>query len=192
MKRILIWLLLFFIFISVTGCTEIEKSGFENYQKQTCSVGLTANMFPCDDFLSKFQFINGNYHYRDYDEWKHGHAKTLTYVQYTPEVYEEAKAFCMDYWTFCEKHRYEYNGFIFAEQLCYETQVSDGEYQVTCRYPEILSMWCYNDDLYTLVFLGYYNGNPDNAERKLAETDFPQFLEKVYSEYYSFDMTSSG
>ena len=48
-------------------------------------------------------------------------------------------------------------------------------------------MFAYNDKTCTLIFLGYYNGDPDDPEKELAKSDFGAFINAVYTTQYNFD-----
>lgn len=185
MKKIccILFTTLFLLFFS--GCVKLEISGLENYRKQTCSVSLTDYLFPSEGFLGRYKYISGDYQYCDAGDIAWGYVTTIAYLSYTPEVYADAKAHCLEKYELCDRHLYTYNNYIFLEQLCH-TAKHNNQVNTACAFPKVFNMFAYNDDNYTLVFLGYYNGNPDDPEKQLAELDFPSFIEKVYLKYFEF------
>lgn len=187
MKKRLFALILVAVLLFLCACTPIEEHGLNNYQAQTCSVGLTMNLFPAEDFLSSFEYTSGDYHYLDTDDWKWGYATAFAYLQYAPDIYQQAKTFCLENLTLCENHQYKHSGYIFSEQLCYDIKTAEGDYIPGCQYPEQFNMFAYNDKACTLIFLGYYNGDPDDPEKELAKSDFGAFINAVYTTQYNFD-----
>lgn len=182
-KRMCAILILILFLLSFTGCSKLEVTGLENYRKETCSVSLTDHLFPSDDFLSRFEYNSGDYRYYDTGDVAWGYVTTLAYLVYSPEVYEEAKAYCLEEFELCEDHQYIYDQFVFQEHLCHTDKNSSGQIAVACCFPKVFNMFAYNDERCTLVFLGYYNGKPDDSEKQLVEEDFPAFLETVYSQH---------
>ena len=182
--RVLIGIIL--IVSVLSACTPFEIEGIENYNKSTCSVGLTANLFPSDCFLAEFDYVKSKYHYIDKEDWAWGYAKVFACLTYDPEVYADAKKYCLDTFLLSEEHSYIYNGYCFAEHICYKSKSSSGEWVLESDYPKRFNMFGYHDESCTLFFVGYYNGDPNDAEKKLALSDFPIFIQEVYKEYYDF------
>ena len=170
----------------LSACSAVEISGIENFQKETCSVELTAELYPTDDFLSRFQYEYGSYQYLDKDDWKWGDVRVVSHLQYTSENYDNAKEYCLANFAFCEDHFYEYNGYRFAEILCHTIRDEHDGLIIGCNYPKHFNMFAYNDQQCILVFLGYYNGDPNLEEKQLALNNFESFLESVYSNYFDF------
>ena len=182
-KRFNVLILIVFLLPFLSACSTIDISGLENFRKETCSVELTANLYPSDDFLSRFHYEKGSYRYIDKDDWQYGDVLAISHLTYTPEIYKKAKEFSLSNLTFCKEHSYECNGYTFTELFCHT--VTD-EHGVRCNYPKHFNMLAYNDESCTLVFLGYYNGDPNAEEKVLALSDFGSFLETVYSDYFDF------
>lgn len=185
MRRFFLITLTLSIFLFASGCAPVEKRGLDHFEKHTCSVGLTANLFPSDEFLTDFECEYGDYQYFDSDDWKWGNVNVSAYLCYSTENYENAKDYCLEKLSFCDSHQYEVQGFQFYEILCHQSMSESGDFLGGCRYPRQFNMFAYNDQTCTLLFLGYYNGEPDNEEKQLAETDFSAFLKAVYYEYYN-------
>ena len=179
-SAILIFLLL------LPACAPIQKEGIANYDKATCSVGLTANLFPSDDFLNRFPYQDSVYHYWDAEDLVWGYAKVFASLSYDAEIYEAAKTYCLENFNLSEGHTYAYNECHFAEHICYKSKNASGNWVLESQFPRHFNMFGYHDESHTLFFLGYYNSDPESEERILAQDDFSTFLKEVYSEYYDF------
>ncbi len=180
-------LLILLIFLMLTACAPVQKDGIDNYEKYTCSVGLTSNLFPSDDFLALFPFKNSDYHYWDSDDWIWGYVKTFSYLTYDAEIYAAAKEYCLENFSLSEGHSYAYNEYCFIENVCYEVKDESNEWGVESTFPRHFNMFGYHDESCTLFFFGYYNGAPRSEEKELALDDFSAFMKTVYKEYYDFD-----
>ncbi len=172
---------------SVVSCAEpIVKSSIDSYTQATCSFGLTSNLFPSEDYITAFEYEEADYAYYDSCDFVWGYAKAFAYFQYSEEEYQKAKDFCLNTIPLDSK-TYEYGGYCFSEYLCYTIKDETGEWIPQSRFPEHFNMVGYNDEKCILVFIGYYNGDPESAEKSLAQTDFGAFLTTVFSEYFNFD-----
>lgn len=172
---------------SLTACASQEINGIENFDIHDCSVELSYYLFPSEDFVTRFEYEDGDYWFYESDNWGWGYAKTFAYLRYSPNHYWEAKQYCMENFALSDVHQYEHNEYHFAEHICHTLKGADREYIPGSDYPRHFNMFAFNDQNHTLIFLGYYCGNPDNPERQLAEQDFSAFLKQVYSVYFDFD-----
>ena len=187
MKRLVAILLLLGLAVSAVSCGEaIELRGVENYIPSTCSFGLTSNLFPSEDIISMFGFEEGDYAYYDSGDRNHGYAKAFAYFRYPKDEYEVIKSQSLNTVPLMSK-QYEYNGYVFSEYLCYSGTDENGVLAPQSLFPQQFNMVGYNDEERILVFIGYFNGDPESSERALAQTDFGAFLNAAYSEYYNFD-----
>ena len=171
----------------LTACAPIQKEGIDNFDKATCSVGLTANLFPSDDFLNRYPFQDSVYHYYDTEEPIWGYAKAFASLSYDPEIYEDAKAYCLTTFRLSEDQIFNYGDYYFTEQICYKSKDTSGKWILESQFPRHFNLFGYNDESRTLFFLGYYNGDPESKEQTLAQNDLYAFVEEVYSEYYNFN-----
>ena len=187
MKRLLAALMLILLPFSVVSCAEpIVKSGIENFSYATCSLGLTSNLFPSEDYLTAFEYEEADYAYYDSCDLVWGYAKAFAYFRYSEEEYKKAKEHSLNTVSL-NSNQYESSGYYFSEYLCYESKDENGEWIAKSQFPEQFNMVGYNDDKCILVFIGYYNGNPEDSEIALAKSDFGTFLTTVYSEYFNFE-----
>lgn len=180
MKRYLLILLVSSMVLMLCACGSFKVTGIENYRKETCSVGLTAHMFPSDDFLTKFEYESGDYGYCDSGDFAWGYVTTFCQLLYEDGIYTKAKEYCLSKFAVCVTHQYEYEGYLFYETISHEETDMNGTANSACRYPKQFNMFAYCDEKNTLIFLGYYNGNPNDTEKELAESNFGLFLKTAF------------
>ena len=174
------------VMLLLTSCTPIRKEGIGNYDKATCSFGLTENLFPSDDFLDSYLFCDSDYRYWDAQDPVWGYAKAFVKLSYDTKTYEDAKAYCLESYSPLEKHTFTHNDYHFVEHLSYKSKDSSDAWVLTSLFPQHFNLFGYHDESQTLFFLGYYNGNTKSEEYILAQEDFSSFLNEVYSEFYDF------
>ena len=73
---------------------KMQTSGIENYQREYCHVGLTYHLYPGEDFLTRYAYVNGDYHYYCNGVWGDMYRIAFSVLEYTPEEYEAAKEYC--------------------------------------------------------------------------------------------------
>lgn len=185
MKR-LILIIIVLCSIFLCACSELEIAGLDNFREETCSVGLTDNLFPNDEFIELFAFEGGDYFFVEDADILWGKVTVFSYLYYSPETYSDAKNSCLNSWYFCEDHQYEYGNYYFLEHPSLRGKDPGEIPPVQCDYPKSFNMFGYNDETYTLIFLGYYNGNPEDPIKSIAETDFKTFLLENYSRFFDF------
>lgn len=186
--RILYRLLICFLcLLLLSACAPIEEEGIANYDKNTCSYGLTRFLFPSDEFLDLFEIKKSDYHYWDSNDLVWGYTKVFSYLSYDSETYTQAKEYCLETFHFSVGDTYNYNEYTFMETSDYIIATASDNEDITSDFPRWFNMFGYHDESNTLFFLGYYNGNPKSEERSLAEHDFGAFLESVYGVYYTWE-----
>lgn len=178
MKKFLSVFLLLAIFLC--SCAAIDISGIHNFSTADCSNELTKYLFPDDEFLNTYSYIDGDYQYHAEDDWDGGLATAYAALTYSPDIYNEAKTYCKEYFEFCGEHQYTYGGFEFQEHLCHLTRDANDELVTGCCFPKNFNIFAYNDQSCTLVFLGYYN--PNRAETEMIETNFDAFLQHTFGQ----------
>lgn len=176
---IILAVLLVAVYLCVFPCSSGMVSGLENFNTETCSVGLTGNLFPDNNFLNSYQYIDGDYEYQYEDCWDgSGYSAVFACMHYSESEYEAAKKYCLDRFQICEDHQYVYGGFEWAEHLHYTVKNAEGERSIGCVFPRRFNLFAYNDQNCTLLFLGYYNAN--STETSTFENDFDYFIESVF------------
>ena len=189
MKRLKKWLIALAVFVGafllmVTLPTfKMQTSGIENYQREYCHVGLTYHLYPGEDFLNRYAYVNGDYHYYCNGVWGDMYRIAFSVLEYTPEEYEAAKEYCFQQFTNTDEHRYQVGDYHFVEHLWQIKETETGEWEIFCDFPEMFNMFAYNDTNHTLLFLGYYETDCE-PETQLALTDFEAFYEKHFAKYY--------
>ena len=184
-RKLVKLLLIFSLLIGMSACSSVNISGLENYGIADCSYELSRDLFPDESFLSSFEYYDGNYVLESKDGLSDGQSTAFAFLTYSPEIYERAKRYCIDNLVLCDEHQFAYAGFEFMERLSHFIRNDDGALVVGCRYPDWFNMFAYCDATCTLIFLGYYN--TDSEVNELAQSDFPSFVERVYSKYYNFN-----
>ena len=177
MKKILIFCLAIIVLAMSCSCAPIEIHGINNFNINDSSTGLNVKLLPNDNFLSDYKYIEGNYYFFDKEDWVWGFEKTIVYLSYSSEEYVAAKEYCLNNLDLSKTNEYKYAGYIFIENIS----------MFTDTYPKQFNMFGFNDVECTLMFLGYFNGNPNDKTIQLAHTDWGTFLEMNFSEYYTFD-----
>lgn len=185
MRKLVIPLLLISLLMGISACSSVNISGLESYEPADCSHELSRDLFPDESFLSSFEYCDGNYVLESKDGLISGQSTAFAFITYLPETYEIAKQYCIDNLVLCDEHQFVYAGFEFKERLSHFIRNDDGALVIGCCYPEWFNMFAYCDATCTLIFMGYYN--TDSEVNELAQSDFPSFVERVYSKYYNFD-----
>ena len=125
-----------------------------------------------------FEYINADYHWIC-DEPFIGYRvceRAIFYFQYDENVYEEAKRYTLENMMLSDTVTEVYGNYIFYDNL-----------KGNDDFPNKFWRVAYNDNNHTLVFVAFYVSVELYDEAKLAEEDWGAFLEKYYSEWYSFE-----
>ena len=180
-------LLVFILLLCFFPTMEKHISGVENYNPADSTLGLSANLFPSENFLDQFPYTTGDYRFFFNGKLYQGYSTALCVLRYTPEQYCDAKEYCLEQFILTDEHQFQIGDYIFAEHLCYTSKDEEGKYVPACQYPTIFNMYAYNDSNHTLIFLGYYNGDADVSVTQLALTDFEAFYNAHFSQYYTLE-----
>ena len=172
-----------FLMMGTLPVFRMQASGIENFQREYCHVGLTSHLYPGEDFLNRYAYVTGDYHYYCNGVLGDMYRVAFSVLEYTPEQYQAAKAYCFQRFTDTDEHRYEVGDYHFIEHLWQTKETETGEWEIYCKFPEMFNMFAYNDTNHTLLFLGYYEPNCE-PETQLALTDFEEFYDKHFAKYY--------
>lgn len=160
--------------------TDKTSFGIENFKPTDCSLSLTAHLFPSDNFLLEYNYLEGDYSYC-YDGGITQHRATaISVVRYAPDVYHQAKEACLNQFSLCDRHCFAIEEYHFVEHLCHNEETAQGTWEASCQYPRIFNMFAFNDAKYSLIFLGYYCSNENDEVTLLAESNFEAFLPRVF------------
>ena len=175
MKKLLIVIFIMVcLFLNSCGFDDTYKiSGLENYHPANSEAGTSDGIMP-DDFLNKFDYISGDYHFIEENAFSLGKPyldRSILYLSYDSTVYSDAKQYAMDHMKLSDNIVEEYNGYVF-----YDNYVDDD-----FSFPEEFKRFAYNDTNNTLVFIGFFESGVYNCP-----TDWVTFLEEYYGDWYDF------
>lgn len=186
MKKRVVWLLIGLLALC-GGCgilaDDAAVTGIGNFSPHLCSLGLTADLFPGEDFLTSFPYVDSSFVYQDMGTWDHadwGVVRTVAVLTYEPEVYALARECCMGELSLSQERRLSYGGFTFVQN---NTQ-SERYPAASWYYPKRFNLFGWRDESCELMFIGYY-GQSGTAMDMLPE-DFGGFMEAVFGEFYDF------
>ena len=190
MRKILsLVMLLFSILFTLISCTEpTEKRGISNYHIANSESSLSLRLLPSDDFLEKFDYVDGDYYYISRETIiSLGDEQEIMYLVYEEDIYDDAKDFVFQRLLLSKEHRYSYNGYEFIENIG-QLEGRDPNV-VNDRFPYWFNMVAFNDEKQTIVFLGF--NMPEKLltaeiEQLLTFEDMGAFLKKYFS-FYDFD-----
>ena len=196
MKKIVALVFVIAIAFSLTACKPVIRDSLEEYIEMverneykvgSSSIGLDhpKYLLPSDSFFFDYTYSNGGY-YRYENGLVVGdeNCKSILWLEYTPEVYTEAKASLNDIIT-QSKRSYSYGDYSFFLHHDFN-EYYDG------AYPARFTLAGYNDTTCTLFFLGFclypswFNMSSEELNA-LMEPDFGKFLNTFYSEQYNFE-----
>ena len=174
MKKIVtIIFIVFCLCLNSCGLSDpYEISGLENYNPHNSEYG-TSDGIITDDFINKFDYISGNYHYVEADNFSLFRPvldRSIIYLSYDSAVYADAKQYAMNNMSLSDDIVEECNGYVF-----YDNYVDED-----FSFPRNFKRFAYNDTHNTLIFIGFFTGEDFDL------TDWEEFLEKHYGDWYNF------
>lgn len=173
MKKIFCLLLASVIIFALFGCdSSYAISGIENFSENDCSMGLNDGLLPSDQqFLSDYPYENGSYHY--WTDGDYSVAKTFVMLQYSEDVYAEAKAVCEAEYSFSETQFY-YEDFTFSKpDILFERPEFEN------RGAQMLG---YNDDTCILIFVGFIGYEIDQREM-FSQSEFAELFDDEFRSF---------
>lgn len=193
MKKILEFILIITIILSFSSCSlffdtnTYHVHGIDEYLYDDSWNGLTQNIFPCVDFIQKFSYVNGDYHYYDnfYTNEKFLE-KVFCILEYNNDIYQDAKEFCMSKMNLNKENQIEYKDHIFyVNQGLYQADFEVDDKWIL-DFPYYFTMFGYSDVSNTLIFIGLYCADDYYESADKINTDFDSFWVDFYGDYYSF------
>ena len=188
-KKAVILIVLCVLALNLTSCVyTINEKGLENFSPALSSIGITSNLFPCDDFISKYNYSDGDF---EYQQKANGSLdKTSEYAiawfKYEADVYKQALEYSLETLDINNKNTKEYNGYTFVEYFEPGHNTDDNpEISSWWRYPDMFFMIFYSEERNIIGFISYkaQNFKSDEEKEYSADKDFGRFLEKVYSSF---------
>ena len=102
MKKLISMILIMAVVLSLASCSlffdmnVIYVHGLNEYIYDASWNGLTQNLFPSTDFIQKYNYVDGDYHYYDNCNTNEDFLeKVLCVLEYEDNIYQKAKAFCV-------------------------------------------------------------------------------------------------
>lgn len=186
MKSIAIFVLIIAVMFCLTSCAPIEVEGLEEYSPALSSSGLTSYLFPSEDFLTQFAYVDGTFNYVDmlkYDD--ECLEKAMAVLKYDEETYEQVKQYCLTSMDLSDSE-ITYGGYVFLENYQHAIAYDNFDGEKNNRFPYFFTMIGYNDSLKEMFFFGLECGENYHVAAQLIYSDCGAFLNEFYSEYYSF------
>ena len=161
----------------------VSADGIENYREAQSSMDVNRSLLPGEDFPERFPTVDADYHYREYYNQyslSPDTERSIVVCRYEPEVYGQAKAYCLTNMELSDENRKEYRGCVFAENLRMTDQRT---WDIWFNYLG------WNDETHCLIFLGFHENSETEGyaeDQRLISDDWGAFLEKHFSEFYDF------
>ena len=199
MKKIISFILVMVMSLYLTSCyKDIKESSLEDYiaciNQNKCghsssSIDSPKNFLPSISFLEDYEYLEGNYFWREDDPFR-----VLTTKNLRPEIsflrltydesnYTQAKE-CM----FAEIEPYNQKFYPYNDYIFYENSNFIALKNGRREFPEWFTMACYNDEIKTLIFIGF-EGTMCLKEEYLTdiEANWMSFIDTYYGDIYDFD-----
>ena len=177
MEKILCLLLIVLFMLSLPSCRrEYHTEGIENYATISNSYEVDKYLFPSENFISKFEYLEADYwHYQKLI----GYEKSFAYFVYSPEVYQTAMKFTREEMVFLSDISFEVNGYTFLQRDSSVLYSDTEKYPV--EFPNWFWMMFYSEERNIIGFLGYYC-QPARQEIR-ADEDFEGFIRYEFPDY---------
>ena len=172
----------------------LEKHGFETYEHNGVtysSVGLNSP-YEIDAFgdvtpyKDEFSCVDCDYFY-SFDEGpflSNPLDRALYFFEYCETDYPAVKAYCMENCIYLgDEATEEYNGYLFYD---FYGKRDKNEHYHGDNYPEAFKRVFFNDEKHVIGFLGILTADKRAEILKEDVADWEVFLNKYYSEWYSF------
>ena len=182
----------------LAGCQEtVRIDGLDRFHKEQSDLEVTLKLLPSDNFLDRFSYINGDYHYKlvakSYIS-PETCEQAIVVLEYDQETYQRAKNHCLKVMRLSDTNKKELNGYQFIQNICMpigyaesSTLYLESPESNPYSYPEWFNMLCYNDEKQLLIFLGFQCSSVmDDAIPEKME-NWGAFLDEFYGEFFDFD-----
>jgi hypothetical protein len=177
------------IALNLVSCVyKINETGLDNYKPALSTDGITSELLPCDDFIQKYEYLDGDF---EYQEKANGGLDltsefAIAWFKYKTDVYKQALEYSLATLDINNKNTKEYNGYTFVEYF-ESGHNTDKNPNISSwwRYPNKFFMIFYSEERGIIGFISYKAQNFKSDEEKSysADKDFDVFLKKVYSNY---------
>jgi len=209
MKKIISFILVIFMSLSLTSCyNDLQRNSLDEYiariskgnEGSKCGFSSTSidnpeYFLPSSSFLNDYKYLEGTFFWREDDPWRGAFSAdeafpeiALLTLKYDATTYEDAKQTMLEEMKPYNDKFYYYNEYNFYLNSNNFDIINSGK----SRFPENFTMACYNDENYTLIFMGLYSGTlagPSCLDEKYLEDiegNWEAFVDQYYGAYYDF------
>ncbi len=179
-------LLLFLTSCSATGFT-IESIGKTEFEEYSGEYELGNYILPSNDFMSRFPHTDEEYHFLA--RYRHklsilGEEMLIITARYEPDIYKEAKTYCLNNMLLVNLEVPDYNGFHFMENIMLEVARGNDDQSDVSSFPSDFNMLAYNDKECRLAFMGYVSPTLTTREkdREKMVNSWAEFIETRFPE----------
>ncbi len=200
MKKIISIILIVFSCVMFYGCyQDLEENSLDEYIEYISKNKHGYSIVEIDDpeyflpsmtFLQDCEYIKGSYHWHEDDPIKGFFSSdvkpevSIISLQYDETTYYQAKQFMLQEIIPYDNKFYEYNNYVFYEN----SNFIKLQFEETRMFPRYFTMACYNDENYTLIFIGFNTLSKylDNKYLEDIDSNFTLFIDEYYGKYYNF------
>lgn len=179
--------------------TNFTTSGFENYFEfsndgrhlgfafdgnSSVEIDWFGDILP---LYTDYNYVDGNYHYSLEEDFPVYNIleRAIIYFEYAESDYQSAKTYCRENLSnLGEEITEEYNHYKFYD-LHGKREKED--YYHCDDYPQAFQRVAFNDEKYTIVFVGIYTTDKRADQTTEDVKNWGNFLQKYFFEFYSFD-----
>ncbi len=188
------------LFINITSCDQkIYYDSLDDYLTKIKKSGLGYSSLEIDDpkhflpkfnFIVKFEYMEGKFFYEDFK----GVDKAFLLLKYDQKNYSDAKEYSISDLSnldLTSKNNFVYNDYYFYENMAHPKYYGNGkngnidENGDNKFFPTWFTMFCFNDKINTLIFMGYFNVISNEEKNKILN-DWEYFLTYYYGQFYDF------
>jgi len=181
--RIIAIIFVLILCLSLCSCWSVYVQGIDKFSTEVSTVSLTRYIMP-EDFLEKFDYIQGDYFYSDESNLKEHYERALIYVEYEEIIYDHAKQYVIENLKLSEDQVYTSNSYIFYEN---NTAEDDGlDFLSNDMFPCVWMSVAFNDELHRIVFIGFTADDELGDEVETFTNDYGVFLNEYFKEFYDF------
>ena len=158
MKKLMVLVLLLFICTILYACGtgyRVDVEGVHNFDKEEGYVEINVHLLPSDHFLEHYPYTSAQYNHKEIFRNRLSIVATecsIVIVNYNAEQYALAKEFCLQNMELVNS--FEYNGYMFAENVMLAKARGELRDDNTISIPHIFNMFAYHDEKQCLIFVG--------------------------------------
>ncbi len=201
MKRLISIILIMLCSMVLVGCyQDLERDSLDEYilninqnkiGYSNVEIDHPDYFLPSATFIQDYDYVDGKYYWREDDPLRGLFTTNVDpeisflCLQYDKTTYYNAKEFMLKEIEPYNNKFYEYKNYVFYEN----SNFINLHYR---NFPEWFTMACYNDEKYTLIYIGFNSSTLaglsclDKKYLENFEGNWISFLEQYYGESYDF------